>query len=223
MAVVQALTDTAALAAAVQRHRRVLDRQAGQAQQVAKAGRAADAEIAELTAKVELYAKVAALLTAIGEEAQESARRQFEQLASQALQAVFGAGLSFRLVPGEAGGQATLEPVIRSEHAGGAVIETPVMDSRGGGMAAVTGFVLQLVMIMLTPGAAPIIFLDETFAHVPVANRATLAGFLRTVAAEAGVQVVMVTHDPEYAGYADVVVRFEPGPDGTTRVHVEES
>jgi predicted ATPase len=211
------VTDVAVLAAAVQAQRRSLDRLAGRAQQVALAGKAEEAAVARLTAEVDVYAKVAALLTSIGEEAQESARAQFEELATRGLQAVFGEALSFRLVPGESGGQVTLEPVIRSEY-GSQVIETPVMDARGGGMAVVVGFVLQLVMILLTPGVRKIIFLDESFAHVPVANRHQLARFLREVAEQAGMQVVMITHDSVYGEYADMQVRFAVGPDGMTRV-----
>jgi DNA repair exonuclease SbcCD ATPase subunit len=171
---------------------------------------------------VDLYAKTGALLTTLGEERQESARALFEDLATRALRAIFDDGLSFRLLPGESGGQATLEPVIRSEHEGGAVIETPVMDARGGGMAVVVGFILRLVMVKLTPGAQQILFLDETFAMVSEAYRAQLAGFLREVADKAGVQLVMITHDPVYAQYADVTVRLALGPDGVTRVFADE-
>jgi DNA repair exonuclease SbcCD ATPase subunit len=214
-------TDVAALAARVRRCRQHLDRQAGRAQQVAKDGKAAEAESEALAARADLYAKTGALLTTIGEEKQESARALFEDLATRALRAIFDDGLSFRLLPGESGGQATLEPVIRSQYEG-RVIETPVMDARGGGMAVVVGFILRLVMVKLTPGAQQILFLDETFAMVSEAYRAPLAGFLREVAAKAGVQIVMITHDPIYAQYADVTVRLALGSDGVTRVFADE-
>jgi DNA repair ATPase RecN len=216
------LTDVAALAAEVRQRRRDLDRQAGRAQQVATAGQAAEAEIERLAAQVDLHAKVAALLTSIGEEAQESARAQFEELATQALQSIFGESLSFRLVPGESGGQATLEPVIRSDY-NGTVTETPVMDARGGGMVVVVGAILRLVMILLTPTARKIIFLDESFAHVSAVYRQPLARFLREIADRADMQVVMITHDPVYAEYADMQVRFALGPGGVTQAFEGEA
>lgn len=216
-------TDIAALAGQVRQCRQGLDRLAGRAQQVVKAGKEAEREADRLAGQVDLYAKTGALLTTIGEQAQESARAKFEDLATRALQVIFGEGLSFRLVPGETGGQATLEPVIRSEHQGGLVIETSVMDARGGGMAAVTGFVLQLVMVLLSPRVRKILFLDEPFSHVPQANVTAVAEFLREVADTMGAQVVMITHEPVFADYADVKVRLVLGPDGVTQVFEGES
>jgi hypothetical protein len=211
------VTAVAELAAAVQARRRALDRTAGRAQQVVKAGRAEEAAITRLTAEVDLYARTGALLTRVGEEAQESARAQFEELATRALQVIFGESLSFRLVPGETGGLVTLEPAIRSDY-GGFVTETPVMDARGGGMAAVVGFVLRLVMILLTPGAQRVLLLDEPFSMVPAVNRHPLARFLREVADRTSTQVVMITHDPVYAEYADRQVRLALDSAGATQV-----
>ena len=215
-------TDLAGLTAAVQATRRSLDREAGRAQQVALAWQRAEEDIERLTERVELYAKTAALLTRIGEEAQESARAMFDDLATRALQDIFGDEFSFRLVPGEAGGQVTLEPVIRSVY-DGEVIETPVLDARGGGMAVVVGFVLQLVMVLLTPGARKILFLDETFAFVSESYTDRLAEFIAKVARGRGVQIVMITHDRTYAQYADVKVRLVLGPGGVTQVFEGES
>lgn len=222
MAVGAPVTDLAALATKVQATRRDLDRLAGRAQQVAKAGQRAESDIEILQARVDLYAKVSALLTRIGEERQESARRMFEDLTTMALRDIFGEELSFALVPGESGGQVTLEPVIRSAH-DGQVLETPVLDARGGGMVQVVAFVLRLVMVLLTPGVRKILFLDETFRFVSESYTDRLGEFVRTVAEQKGVQIVMITHDRAYAPYADVKVRFALGPDGVTRVYHGES
>lgn len=222
MAVGPPLTDLAALATAVQATRQSLDRQAGRAQQVAKAGKQAEADIAREEELTGVYAETAALLTRIGEEAQESARQMFEDLATRALQVIFGEELSFRLVPGEAGGQVTLEPVIRSQY-GGQVIETGVLDARGGGMAVVVGFVLQLVMVLKTPHVRKVLFLDEAFRFVSDSYIDRLGEFLAEVAARTGVQVFMITHDRALTQYADVRVRLALGQDGVTQVFEGES
>jgi hypothetical protein len=215
-------TDLASLATAVRAARRDLDRLAGRAQQVAKDGMAAEVDIVRWSERVELCASTAALLTRIGEEAQESARVMFDDLATRALQDIFGDEFSFRLVPGESGGQVTLEPVIISRY-GDEAIETPVLEARGGGMAVVVGFVLQLVMVLLTPGARKILFLDETFAFVSESYTDRLAEFIAKVARGQGVQVVMITHDRTFAQYADVKVRLVLGPGGVTQVYEGES
>lgn len=222
MAVVQALTDVAALAEEVRNRRQYLDRQAGRAQRVAADGLAVEAAIAVLEAQVDVCAKTSALLTTIGEQAQESARGQFEALATQALQFIFGEEFSFRFEVGESGGQATLEPLVWSRH-GARVIETTVTNARGGGMAVIIGFVLQLVMVKLSPKIRDIMFLDEPFVFVSESFAGRLAEFLREVADRIGVQLVMITHDRIYAEHADVRVRFALGKDGMTQVFEGEA
>lgn len=210
------------LAELVRQARQAVDRDSGRAQQVALAGQGAEAEVARLTEQVALHARVAALFTTVGEQAQDSARAQFEVLATHALQVIFGDGLSFRLVPGETGGQATLEATIRTER-GGVVTEMPVADAHGGGVAVVTGFVMRLVRVMLTPDVRKVLFLDEPFAFLSESYTAALAEFLYQVTRRAGVQIVLVTHDPVYAQYADVKIRFAPGADGMAVVQEGES
>jgi hypothetical protein len=215
-------TEAAALAAQVRAARQQVDRQVGRAQQLRDDAAAVEAVIAVLEHQAEVHAKLAMLLTSVSEQAQEDARARFESLATRALQVIFGPELSFGLVPGESGGQPTLEPVIRSDY-GGTITETSVLDARGGGMAAVTGFVMRLVKLLLTPGARRVLLLDESFAHVSESFTDRVASFLREVADQAGVQIILNTHDPVYAQYADQRVRLVLGPDGLTQVFEGES
>lgn len=212
----------------VQTARRELDQQIGQAKALAAEARRASGEVTGLKAQVELHSQVLAVLTSVGEARQESAQRQVEELVTRGLQTIFGENLSFHLVPGERAGQATLDFIIRSEYTAGdeagvnadapLIIDTPVLEARGGGMAVVVAFMLRLVVLLLTPAARRILFLDESFAHVSAEYRPRLAEFLREVADKAGVQIVMVSHDPEYEDVADTSYRLALGPDGTTEV-----
>jgi hypothetical protein len=211
------------LQAAVRRRRQLLDRQAGQAEQLAAQISATESELAGYRALAELNARASALLTSIGEEAQETARGKVEELATRALQAIFGTQHSFRLEPGERGGQATLEMIIRSEYGDGEVIETGVLEARGGGMAAVVGFVLRLVVLLLTPDVCNVLFLDESFAHVSARYEGRVAEFAAEVAHKARVQLVLITHSPAFADYADTAVRLELNDGGVTVVHKGES
>lgn len=194
-----------------------LDRQAGQATEVARRGKAAQAEVARLRALSEVQEKAALLLTTIGDQRQESARHQVEDLVTRALQVIFDAGLSFRMVQAVRANRAEVDFVIRSTY-GGEVVDTPVMDARGGGMAAVVGFVLRLVVLLLTPGARRFIALDESFAHVSASYEARVAEFLREVADKAGVQIMLITHSDAYSELADRRYRLALDSDGTTRV-----
>jgi ABC-type hemin transport system ATPase subunit len=213
-------TSASDLAADVRRQRQILDRLAGKAEQVAVLGKAAEAEVAGLRDEIEIHDQVCALLTSIAEEAQETARAQVEGLVTRALQVVFGPEMSFHLRAAEAGGQAVLDMVIRTDYQG-AVTEAPVLRAHGGGVSAVVGYVLQLVVLLLTPSARRILLLDEPFAMVDSGRAVAVAEFLREVSDMAGVQQVLVTHDPVYAQFADCRVRLEKRG-GVTRVLPDE-
>jgi ABC-type uncharacterized transport system YnjBCD ATPase subunit len=217
------------LAAQVRAARSQVDREAGEARAIGTAGLAATARVAELQEAVELHERVMQALTRVGEERQDHAQRQIEGLVTRALQAIFGENLSFHVVQSVRGGQAQVDFVIRSEHIAAdelagpnldapVLVDTPVIGARGGGMAAVVGFLLRLVVLLLTPGARRILLLDETFAHVSAEYKPRVAEFLREVCDKAGVQVVMVTHDPDFSEVADASYGLSLGGDGATEV-----
>jgi predicted ATPase len=194
-----------------------LQRQAGQAEEVARQGRAAQAEVRRLRHLAEVQEKTSILLTSIGEERQESARKQVEELVTRALQVIFDQNLSFHMVQSVRANRAEVDFVIRSTY-GDDVVETSVMDARGGGMAAVVGFVLRLVVLLLTPGARRFLALDESFSHVSASYEPRVAEFLREVADKAGVQLLLVTHSDAYSDLADTRYRLTLGADGCTQV-----
>lgn len=207
---------TADLVLAVRQARQLADREAGEAASVGRQGKAARAEVERLRAFLELHEKVLGVLTSVGEARQESAQRQVEGLVTRALQAIFDENLSFHLIPGVKANRAEIDFVLRSDY-GGMVVDTPVLEARGGGMAAVVGFVLRLVVLLLTPGARRILFLDESFGMVSAEYEPRLAEFLREVADKAGVQIVLITHSKAYDDLADASYELSLGADGATR------
>lgn len=156
------------------------------------------------------------VLTSFGEARQAEVQAKIEGLVTYGLQTIFGEEMTFHITPGTHGANATLDFTIRSA-IGGEVVETPVMDARGGGVAVVVGFLLRLLMISLRPDAAKVLVLDESFSHVSAEYVPALGEFIRDIAAKAGIQVIMVTHDPTFNDYADVVYRFSQ-VDGATVV-----
>jgi len=208
---------TSDLASVVRLARKDADREAAEAAAVGRQGKAAKAEVARLRESLELHERVLGVLTSVGEARQESAQRQVEGLVTRALQAIFEENLSFHLAPAVRGNQATVDFVLRSTY-GDIEVDTPVLEARGGGMAAVVGFVLRLVVLLLTPGARRVLFLDESFGMVSAEYEPRLAEFLRQVADKAGVQVVLVTHSRAYDDLADASYELALGADGVTRV-----
>lgn len=215
-------TDLAVLEAGIRSRRRVLDREAGEALALARHGQRWTAEAVRLREQLELHDKIVAVFTSIGEAHQEAVQGQVEGLVTRALKVIFGEELSFRLVQRTLRDQAVLEFVLVSTY-GDNVVETPVLEARGGGMAAVVGAVLRLVVLLLTPGARRFFAFDETFAHVSESYVPRVAEFLREVADKAGVQILLVTHSTGYGDLADQKYRLVLGPDGVTQVHEGES
>jgi ABC-type uncharacterized transport system YnjBCD ATPase subunit len=191
------------------RTRRTLDTQRGEAFALATQGKALIAEIAELTQLVELHEKAAHVLTAIGEQRQTQAQHTIEALVTQGLQTIFGDGLTFHLAPGVRAKTPVVDFVVRSTLDDGSIVETDVMSARGGGLAATVGFLLRLVILLLSrQRQETTLFLDETFAHVSAEYLPRLIEFLKDLVAKTGVQIVMVTHDDSFADAADTVYRF---------------
>lgn len=211
------MTELAELATHLRRARRTLDQHVGAARHLAERGKALQAEVVDLRQQIELHDKVAALLTSIGETRQAAAQHQIETLVTYGLRTIFGAELSFHLVAGVRAKTPVIDFIVRSTLADGTTVDTPVMDARGGGLAAVVGFLLRLVVLLLSPDKRPILPLDETFAHLSREYEPRMAEFLRELVDRTGIQIIMVTHSDAYGDAADVRYRFTQ-KDGITHV-----
>jgi len=212
------VSDLVVLENRVRQSRYAYEQRVGAARQLAEDGARVQREVARLQDEVERHEKVTKLLMSLGEKAQQQAQERLEQLVTRGLQVIFGTELSFHVNQSVKANQAVTEFVIRSSY-GEHTVDTPVMESRGGGMAAVTGYMIRLVVLLLTPGARRVLFLDESFGHVSAEYESRLAEFLSEVAERTGVQHVLVTHSQAYSDVADVKYRLELGQDGITRVH----
>lgn len=204
--------------AELRRLRRHLDQRAGEARSVAVAGQNLTREIADLQTQIALHDKAAGLLTKIGEDRQLAAQQQIEALVTQGLRTIFGEELTFHLVQQVRGKRPEIDFLVRSRLDDGTIVDTDVMDARGGGLAATVGFLLRLVVLLLSRNRQEtVLFLDETFAHVSAEYEPRLADFLRELVDKTGVQVIMVTHSDAFSENADTRYRFELH-DGVTRV-----
>jgi len=79
----------------------------------------------------------------------------------------------------------------------------PILTSYGGGVLCVIGVFLR-VMTVIVLGMRKVLFLDETMAHLSEEYIPNLSSFLRTLCDELEFEIVMVTHQPEFAANATV-------------------
>jgi DNA repair exonuclease SbcCD ATPase subunit len=208
-----------ALAARVQQARRAVDRSTGEARHVAQRGQAIQDEVTALQAEVALYDRVTGVLSSIGEQRQVAAQDIIEGLVTRGLQTVFGSDLSFHIVQSLRGKQVVVDFVVRTTLIDGRTVDTDVLAARGGGLAAVVGFLLRLVVLLLSPTRQDtVLVLDEPFAHLSKEYVPAMAAFLRELCDKTAVQILLVTHQPEFADVADVRHEFSLTDQGWTHV-----
>lgn len=200
-------------------NRRVLDAQAGEARAVLARAKELETETTYLTEEVDVLDRVAVLLSSLGEERQAQAQGTIETLVTEGLQTIFDETLTFHIISTNKAKTAGIEFVVRT-NLGGESVETSVMNARGGGLAATVGFLLRVVVMLLSAkeGRENLLVLDETFAHVSDEYLEPLGQFLRQIVDRSGIQILMVTHQPEFTEFADATYRFSQ-KDGRTVVH----
>lgn len=174
-------------------------------------------EVSFLTEHVATLEKAAGVLAKVGEDRQQEAQVKIESLVTQGLQKIFGPHLAFKVVQSVKGRTPVVEFVIKTTLADGKVHETDILSAMGGGVSAVTGFLLRLVVLLLDSSRkSTILVLDETFAHVSDSYLPALAEFLREVVDKAQVQIIMVTHQKIFADLADKAYKFSLDVNGYT-------
>lgn len=215
-------TDLSVLSGQVRVVRRRIDVEVGQARTVAERGQALTRQVMALEADRETAERVSAVLARIGAERDATARAQVEGLVTAGLRAIFDDNLSFHLVESVSRQTPQIDFMVRTHREDGSYYETDVLSARGGGLAAVCGLLLRVVVILLTrqisPEDAPnLLCLDETLAHLSSDRLESAGSFLRALVDRTGLQVLMVSHQEELAEAADTVYLFRLNGDGVTQ------
>lgn len=217
--------DVAELRRQVSGRMAALHTEMGQARALADRGDALTAEVEKLGVDRETAARVSGVLSKLASERDQAAREQVESLVSAGLNAVFGESgeaLSFHLVESTLRNATNVDFMVRTTKPDGEVIDTDVLSARGGGVAAMIGVLLRVVLILLTrqtgqPVSSTLV-LDESLAMLSEDRLGAASAFLRTLVDSVGIQVIMVTHQSELTESADIVQRLSLDSDGVTRV-----
>ncbi len=171
--------------------------------------------------------KAVHLIQSYSQDQQALLSSKVETIVTAGIRAVFqDQNLVFRLHYSESKGGAvkktpevTMSVLYRSgdeEHTG------DLRNSFGGGLAVVTAALLNIVVVLLmVPRVAPIVLWDEPLRDlspptpdaeaVAQGYRARMADFLRTLVDQTEVQLIMVSHEPQYAEVADYNHHFSGG------------
>lgn len=184
--------------------------------------------IASLEEAVDVANKAKALLESYAVDQQAELKVAVEGLVTRGLQTVFEERLEFRMNFTTLRDQPDVSFAVVS-YIDDEPFEMDIPNSFGGGLAVVCAVLLRVIVLryLVEHGRVdPILVLDEplaalspNYSETNAENlRTRMAMFLRTVADELGVQLVLVTHEPDYGDYADVHHVFSGGLGADTKV-----
>lgn len=201
---------------ALVRVERAVERRVGEARIVAEQGKKAQTDVKELEQDIEYIVQAISVLNSYADVRQNELQEKIETLVTHGLRTIFDEDMSFHLISTHHGKLAATDFVVRST-VDGESVDTSIMDARGGGVAAVVGFLLRLVVLLLRKDSRPVLFLDETFAQLSAEYEPKLAEFLRELVDRTPVQIILVTHSDAYSDFADAKYRFSL-KNGTTKI-----
>lgn len=210
-----ALSEVEALLVSAERR---FERRVGEARALQAQGQKAKDQAQEAESTVVSCEEAVAFLNSFADERQAKVQARIEQLVTHGVQTIFGDDMTFHVISEQKANRNEVSFSLRSSM-GEQVVETPILDARGGGVAAVVGFLLRLIVSLLRE-ERPLLSLDETFAQLSAEYEPRLAEFLRELVDQTGVQIVMVTHSEAFSEHADRVYRFGQ-KQGVTTVTLE--
>lgn len=183
------------------------ERRVGEAKALASQGQRAQQEAQTAALTVQACEEATAFLNSFADARQQVVQEKVEQLVTHGLRTIFeDETLSFHMISEQRASRTEVTFHLRSMM-GDQVVETPILDARGGGVAAVIGFLLRLVLLLLRGSERPLLVLDEVWAQLSAEYEPRMGQFAKELSERTGVQIILVTHSPIYASYADKVYR----------------
>lgn len=190
-------------------------------------------EIRESETRIVTTEKAMWLLQQYGEQQQKQITSHIESVVTKGLQAVFqNPTLEFRLKYSETKkGDKKKLPEIKMAvfyDYNGERVEGSLRSSFGGGLSVVAAVLLRIVVTLhMKHKINPVLILDEPLRDLSPSYstgdtsdgyRERMSDFLRVLCNETNVQLIVVSHEPEYGRVADIHHEFSGGLGGQTKV-----
>lgn len=153
--------------------------------------------------KLDNIVQAQALIQTTAQETQSQLKYHIQALVQNALDAVFPTVYVFKVGFELRRGQTEVDICLDKD---GEPMDP--MDSSGGGVVDVIAFALRVVAWSLS-NTAPVLILDEPMKWVSAGKRHICGELLRSVSDRLGLQIIMVTHDPELVQRADRIFLVE--------------
>jgi len=158
------------------------------------------------------------LLTKLADRRREDVRVRVERIVVAALRAVFGPRISFRFDVSVLRGIVAIKPEIGFAQPDGTFAYIGV-DRVAGGVVDVLSLALRVsVLLARRPQLRPILIADEPLKHLSDEYLPAAAEMLRRLCDECGLQMLIVSHEPDVSLRAHRVHRVSRTARGSTVV-----
>lgn len=166
--------------------------------------------VRQLTEEERLLQRVDEVLLQISSKVLGQSTTKIDKLVTHGLRVVFeGEDLEFRTAVERFRGKTAVRFKLTCDG-----VEAPLLEAYGGGPLAVAGVLLRVVAIIVL-GLKRVILLDESLSFVSEQYTEATSKLLRKLCADLDFTILMVTHNPKFAQYADRHYEARRSPEGT--------
>lgn len=173
------------------------------------------ASLDAMNRRLKLVEDAQVFLQKVAQDTQSQLRIQVEDIVNLALETCFPGEYSFQLRFNVARGRTDAELVFLSQRTGR---ELDPMGCAGGGVVDLTCFALRIASFVLEQGIDNVIILDEPFKFISRDLQERASEVLKELSTKLGLQIIMVTHIPEFIDCADSVIRIKKNADGVSKI-----
>jgi len=185
-----------------------LDRAIGQRDSLKARLSTVTVDIIQLEADEETLGLVAEMFRQMIDQEVTLGVQAVERLQTEGLQAVFNdQDLSVKAQVETSRGKVVVDLITKQRYPDGMEVEGLSSDSFGGSVATVQSVLLRLIII-LRRGLYPFIGLDEALPAFDDNYIANMGQFLSALCSRLGLDILLVTHNPELVGAADRAYRI---------------
>lgn len=167
--------------------------------------------------KIKLLEEAQVFLQKVAQSTQEKLKFQIEDIVNLALEAVFPNEYEFQILFNISRGKTEAELVFMDKRTGKQIDPT---EASGGGVVDVVCFALRIACYALHQNTDNVIILDEPMKFVSKDLISRTGDILKILSEKLNLQIIMVTHIPEFIDIADRVFTVKKNEDGISEIKV---
>ena len=165
--------------------------------------------------KLKLIEEAQIFLQKVAQNTQEKLKFQIEDIVNLALESVFPNEYLFQMNFNVSRGKTEAELVFQDKRTGQTI---DPMEASGGGVVDLTCFALRISAFALESGTDNLIILDEPFKFISRDLQERAGEILKKLSKKMKLQIIMVTHIPEFIDVADKVFEVKKNEKGVSRI-----